>query len=103
MSNRLHSDAGESYLVPLFFVCYLDTSPKMCDFLQSGGFYFCLSAYGPLLFTRCVISCHLTPDLISLLIPRCLPAVTLNLSDMVYIIYKITGIISGTLSEPPMW
>lgn len=40
------------------------------------------------------------PALISLLIPSYLPAVTINLSDVVYIIYKIAGIISGTLSEP---
>ena len=92
MSNRLHSDAGESYLVPLFFVCYLDTYHPMCDFLSVWRFlllFVCL--WTPAFYKMCDF---LPPDpaLISLLIPRYLPAVTLNLSDMVYIIYKITGI-----------
>ena len=77
MSNRLGLDIRDSHLSSPFFVCLQYTYlPKMCGFLsQSGGFCFSLSAPGPLLFTSCVISCHLAPSPISLLIPSYLPAV----------------------------
>ena len=77
MSNRLHSYAGDCHPPSPFFVCFHGTyHPTSCVFsCQSGGFCFSLSAPGPLLFTSCVISCHLAPSPISLLIPSYLPAV----------------------------
>ena len=44
-------------------------APKSVVSCQSEGSCFPLSACGPLQFIRCLISCHLTPDPISLFIP----------------------------------
>ena len=70
-------------VIPIFptFLCLLfrPLSFKMVSVsCQSEGSCFSLSAYGPSLFTRCLISCHLAPAPISLLRPNYLPAVTNN-------------------------
>ena len=68
-------DSRYSGLSPPFFACYWDPYHRKCVVsYQSEGFCFPLSAYGPLLFRRCVISCHLAPAPISLLTPSSLPA-----------------------------
>ena len=45
---------------------------------QSEISCFPLSVYGSPLFTRCVISCHLAPAPLSLLLPSCLPTITVS-------------------------
>ena len=59
---------------PHFFGFYWDPNHPISG--HSEGSCFSLSVYGPLRFTRCLISCHLAPAPISLLIPSYLPAVT---------------------------
>lgn len=54
-------------------------SPQCEVSCQSGGSYFSLSAYGPLLIPRYIISCHLAPVPLSLLISSYLSAVTESL------------------------
>ena len=73
--NKKLLDSRYSGLSPPFFACSWDPYHRKCVFYQSEGFCFPLSAYGPLRFTRCMISCHLAPAPISLLIPSSLPAV----------------------------
>ena len=51
-------------------------APKSVASCQSEGSCFPLSACGPLQFIRCLISCHLNPDPISLFIPSYQLAVT---------------------------
>lgn len=51
MSNRLHSDTGNSRLFSLFFVRFLDTyHPKGAVSCQSGGSCFSFSSQGHPLF-----------------------------------------------------
>ena len=72
MSKRLHLDAGDPHLFPPFLSSVQTLSPS---FVSSEDFCFVLSAYGPLLFTSCVISFHLVPVPICLLISSCLHAI----------------------------
>ena len=66
MSRRLPAEAEDSRLSPPFFVCYPDPyHPKRVLYCQAGGSCFTLSAHGPPLLTRCVISCYLGPGPIS--------------------------------------
>ena len=76
VSKRLYSDAGDSCLFPPSFASRTAITPKYVVSCQSGGSCFSLSAQGPPLFSRCVISCPLAPAPISLLIPSYLPALT---------------------------
>ena len=48
MSNRLHSDAGDSRLSPSFFVCFQDSyHPKCVVSSQSGASCFSLLPIDP--------------------------------------------------------
>ena len=79
MSNRLQSEAGDFCLSPPFSVCYPDLyHPRCVVSCHSGSSCFPLSAYGSPLFTRCMISCHLAPAPLSLLLPSYLPAITVS-------------------------
>lgn len=84
MRESFHWDAGDSHSSPAFFVCYSDPyHPKCVVSLLSEVSCFPLSAHGPPLFTRCMVSCHLAPGPwplppITLLMPSYLLAVTIG-------------------------
>ena len=82
MSKRWHLGSGDSCLSPPFFVCCLSPyHPKCVVSCQSEGPCFPLSAYGPLFFIGYVVSGHLAPTPISLLIPSYLCLETKWLSE----------------------
>ena len=68
-------DVGDFCLSPAFFACLQDTyHPKGVVSGQSGGPYSSLSARGPQLSPGYVVSCHLAPAPVSLLLSRDLPS-----------------------------
>ena len=76
MSNKLH----DWRFTPLFTsLCFQGTyHHKMCAFLSVWRFLlFFICPWTPL-FTWCVVSCHMAPCPLSLLIPSYLPAVTIS-------------------------
>ena len=84
--------ARDSCLSLSVFVYCPDTyHPKCMVSYQSRGSCFLLSAHGPLLFTICMISCHLAPDPISLRIPSHLPAGTVFCT---YYLFLILGVLN---------
>ena len=96
MSNRLQPYAGDSHLSLHFFVCSQNTYlPKCVVSCQSGGSCFSLSAHGPQLFTRCVISCHLVLAPISLPISSYLPVTTVRCGHYQHIIVFLGSLVTA--------
>ena len=75
MSNRLHSNLGDSHPFPSFFVCLQGTyHPKMCSFLPVWRFqlFFCPLMNPAVCTMRAFLPSGLMPP--SLLMPNYLPA-----------------------------
>ena len=68
-------------------------SPKCVVSYQSRGSCIFFAAHGPPLFTRCVVSCHLFCVPLSLLISRCLLALTISYSICLSLTYLSLSIV----------
>lgn len=64
--------------------------PECVVSYQSEASCFALSAYGTLMLTRCLISCHLASAHVSLLLPSYLPAETLSQRSLLFYCLLVT-------------